>query len=159
MSQDSRLSGILHVLLHMAEAPGPHTSEALARAMNTHPAAIRRTMAGLRERGYVRAERGNGGGWTITCDCARTTLKDIYFALGQPAIIAMRNRRNAPDCVIEQAVNSSLADTFEAVEALMLQRFSEVTLADLSADFRTRQAQGKESTSLQERHQHMESTP
>ena len=32
MSRDSRLSGVLHVLLHMAESEGPVTSEDLARA-------------------------------------------------------------------------------------------------------------------------------
>jgi hypothetical protein len=28
MKRDSRLSGVLHLLLHMAEQPGPQTSEA-----------------------------------------------------------------------------------------------------------------------------------
>lgn len=62
MKCDSRLSGILHVLLHMAEEPRPLTSEALAAAMQTNPAVVRRTMAGLREAGFVRSGRGHGGG-------------------------------------------------------------------------------------------------
>ena len=32
MKRDSRLSGVLHVLLHMAEHEGPATSEVLAKA-------------------------------------------------------------------------------------------------------------------------------
>ena len=51
MRRDSRLSGILHVLLHMAEDGGPVTSEDLAKAMDTNPVVIRRIMAGLRESG------------------------------------------------------------------------------------------------------------
>jgi len=60
MRRDSRLSGILDVLLHMAEVPGPLTSEALASAMQTDPAAVRRTMAGLHEAGFVRSRSSPG---------------------------------------------------------------------------------------------------
>ena len=76
MRRDSRLSGVLHVLLHMAEHPHPITSEMLARAMGTNPVVIRRLMAGLRQRGFVRSEKGHGGGWTIACDLRTVTLLD-----------------------------------------------------------------------------------
>jgi DNA-binding IscR family transcriptional regulator len=152
MSHDNRLSGILHLLLHMAEEPGPHTSETLARAMGTNPVVIRRMMAGLRKGGLVRAARGKGGGWTIAGDSARLTLNDVYMALGEPAIIAMRNRTNAPECLIEQAVNAALSDAFEAAEALLLNRFKEVTLGDLSAEFRNRLSGRSHKISLQSMH-------
>ena len=61
MKRDSRLSVALHALLHMADARAPMTSEQLARG-GGNPAAIRRTMAGLREAGLVRSEKGRGGG-------------------------------------------------------------------------------------------------
>ena len=85
MKRDSRLSGVLHVLLHMAEQPGPATSEVLAAAMSTHPVVIRRIMAGLRDQGYVRSEKGHGGGWTLACDLSRVTLRDVYTALATKA--------------------------------------------------------------------------
>lgn len=138
MKRDSRLSGVLHVLLHMAEQPGPHTSEALAAAMATNPVVIRRIMAGLREQRFLRSQKGHGGGWTIACDFSRTTLRDIYHALGEPEILAMGNRTDAPGCLVEQAVNAALGQAFDAAEAMLLQRFGEVTLADLSADFHAR---------------------
>ncbi|MGE4307005.1 MAG: Rrf2 family transcriptional regulator, partial [Novosphingobium sp.] len=77
MKRDSRLSGVLHVLLHMAEQSDPQTSETLARAMDTNPVVIRRVMAGLREQGFVHSEKGHGGGWTIVCDLGTVTLRDI----------------------------------------------------------------------------------
>ncbi|HYI06347.1 MAG TPA: Rrf2 family transcriptional regulator, partial [Reyranella sp.] len=46
MRRDSRLSGVLHVLLHMAEHDGPVTSDMLAKAMGTNPVVVRRIMAG-----------------------------------------------------------------------------------------------------------------
>lgn len=147
MRRDSRLSGVLHVLLHMAEHTEPQTSEALARAMTTNPVVIRRTMAGLRERGFVRSEKGHGGGWSIACDLEQVTLRDIYDALGRPDILAMGNRTEAPGCLVEQAVNAALNAAFETAEAMLLRRLGEVTLAQLSADFHARlSARGGEVT-------------
>jgi DNA-binding IscR family transcriptional regulator len=71
MKRDSRLSGVLHVLLHMAEAGGPVTSETMAKAMQTNPVVIRRIMAGLRDAGFVHSEKGHRaakgiGLWVLT---------------------------------------------------------------------------------------------
>lgn len=138
MRRDSKLSGVLHILLHLAEQQGPVTSEVLARAMATNPVVIRRIMAGLRDQGYVRSEKGHGGGWTLACDLSAITLRDIYTALGSPSLLAMGNRTEAPGCPVEQAVNAALTQAFHDAEALLLTRFAGVTLATLSADFHNR---------------------
>lgn len=138
MKRDSKLSGVLHVLLHMAEVEGPVTSELMARVMSTNPVVIRRIMAGLRDSGFVRSEKGHGGGWTIACDLADVTLRDVYVALGAPELFAIGNRSDAPDCIVEQVVNAALDGAFRDAEALLLDRFGKVTLAQLSADFHAR---------------------
>lgn len=129
---------MLHVLLHMAQQPGPFTSETLAKAMDTNPVVIRRIMAGLREFGYVRSEKGHGGGWTLDCDLSKVTLRDVYAALGSPSLLAMGNRTEAPGCLVEQAVNAALDQAFRDAEALLLSRLGEVTLAMLGDDLRKR---------------------
>lgn len=138
MRRDGRLSGALHALLHMAQHDGPLTSEELAAAMDTNPVVVRRVMAGLREEGYVRSEKGHGGGWTLACDLSKITLRDVYVALGCPSLFAMGNRTESPGCLVEAAVNAALDETFEDAEALVLARLGEVTLARLSADVRSR---------------------
>ena len=138
MRRDSRLSGVLHVLLHMAQHEGPVTSEVLAKAMETNPVVIRRILGGLREHGYVRSEKGHGGGWTLSCDLSKVTLRDIYAALGSPSLLAMSNRTEAPGCLVEQAVNAALDQAFHDAEALLLSRLGEVTLAMLGEDLRQR---------------------
>ena len=138
MRRDSRLSGVLHVLLHMAEQKEPVTSEALAKAMDTNAVVIRRIMAGRRDHGHVRSEKGHGGGWTLARDLATISLRDVYEALGQPALLAIGNRTEAPGCLVEQAVNAALGRAFEDAEALLLSRLGDVTLAMLSADFQKR---------------------
>lgn len=114
------------------------TSEMLAKPMGTNPVVIRRVMAGLRDQGYVRSEKGHGGGWTLACDLSRVTLRDVYVALGSPSVLAMGNRTETPGCLVEQAVNAALGQAFEDAEALLLVRFGEVTLAMLSTDVHER---------------------
>ena len=138
MKMDSRLSDILHVLLHMAESDKPVTSEQLAKAMGTNPVVVRRMMAGVREQGFVRSEKGHGGGWTLACDLSKVTLRDIHDALGGPSLLALGHRTAAPQCLVEQAVNSALDQAFHDAEALLLTRLGDVTLAMLSADFHAR---------------------
>ncbi len=138
MRRDSKLSGVLHVLLHMAQRDAPATSEMLARAMQTNPVVIRQIMAGLRDRGYVRSEKGHGGGWTLACDLSTLTLRDVYEALGEPSLLAMGNRTEAPGCLVEQAVNAALGRAFDAAEAMLLSHFAAVSLGQLSDDFRKR---------------------
>jgi DNA-binding IscR family transcriptional regulator len=93
-------------------------------------------MAGLRERGLVRSEKGHGGGWEIACDLAQVTLKDIYDALGAPTLLAVGINLEHPACLVEQAVNRSLTSAFRDAEALLISRLADVTLAELAADFR-----------------------
>jgi len=152
MKRDSRLSGVLHVLLHMAEADRPTTSEQLAKAMQTNPVVIRRIMAGLRDQGLVRSAKGHKGGWTLGRDLSTITLRAIYEALGAPELFAIGNRTEAPGCLVEQAVNTSLNNAFQEAETLLLDRFGTVTLAELSADFHARMVASGQSIDLETIH-------
>ncbi|WP_280821093.1 Rrf2 family transcriptional regulator [Pseudaminobacter soli (ex Li et al. 2025)] len=136
MKRDSRLSAVLHALLHMAERGQPMTSEELAGCMMTNPVVVRRTMAGLREAGFVRSAKGHGGGWEIACDLSAVTLKDIYDALGAPQLMAMGIHLESPSCLVEQTVNRSLTTAFAEAEALLIDRLKTVSLAQLADDFR-----------------------
>lgn len=142
MKRDSKLSGVLHVLLHMAELNAPITSEALAAAMQTHPVVVRRLMAGLRQAGFVSSAKGHGGGWVLSCTLSAVTLGDIHNAVGAPALLAMGNRTESPGCIVEQAVNAALDGACDEAEALLLKRFNSITLADLSRDFHRRMTGG-----------------
>jgi DNA-binding IscR family transcriptional regulator len=88
----------------------------------------------------VTSDRGHSGGWRIHADLRTITLRQLHEALGEPAIFAVGNRNEAPECLVEQSVNAALEGTFAEAEALLLKRFSEITLADLAADFARRHA-------------------
>ncbi|MDN6858633.1 Rrf2 family transcriptional regulator [Pseudomonas sp. CAN2814] len=135
MRTDSRLSRMLHVLLHMARDDQPVTSERIAQMLGTNPAVVRRTMGGLREAGYVRSEKGHGGGWTLDCDLAQVTLLDVYRAVGSERLFAMGFDNDNPDCLVEKVVNAALQDAMEQATAILLERLGAVSLADLAERF------------------------
>ena len=135
MPTDNRLSRILHALLHIERHKGAVTSEALAKMLNTNPVFVRRMMSGLRQAGLVHSEKGHGGGWTLARGLDAISLRDVYEALGSPGLFAMGLSEDHPHCLVEQAVNASLAEAMQAADALLLDRFAAVSLSDLARDF------------------------
>src|SRR3546814_8828462 len=97
MRTDSRLSRMLHVLLHMARADQPMTSEQIARMLGTTAAVVRSTMAGLRKAGYVQSDKGDHGGWRLACGLDRVTRLDEHHAVGGPRIFGIGARHANPD--------------------------------------------------------------
>jgi Rrf2 family protein len=138
MRNDSRLSRMLHVLLHMARHEGPVTSEAIARMLGTNAVVVRRTMAGLRDAGYVRSEKGHGGGWAIAADMATISLLDVHRAVGGPRLFAIGNEHPDADCAVERVVNAAVQDVLHEAEALLIARLGAVSLAELARGFDAR---------------------
>ncbi|MGN6829017.1 Rrf2 family transcriptional regulator [Paucibacter sp. M5-1] len=153
MTRDSRLSAVLHVLLHLAEMDGPATSETLAKAMGSNPVVVRRLLGGLREAGFVASEKGHGGGWSLACRLTDISLRDVHEALGAPTLLAIGHRSEHPDCLVEKAVNAALGSAFTEAEALLLARLGGVSLAQLSADFHQR-LKSHRGTAHQHHHDH-----
>lgn len=139
--RDTRLSDVLHVLLHMAQVDKPLTSDVLAKSMGTNPAVFRRTMAGVRKAGYVISGKGHGGGWRLARPLTELTLLNIYYALNRPTLFAMGNRDENPKCKVQRNVNAALSDTIAQAEALFIDRFGQVTLDQLVPQRREHSAQ------------------
>ena len=126
---------MLHVLIHMGRHDGAMTSEMIAQMLDANPVVIRRTMAGLRDEGYVSSVKGHGGGWTLARPLEELTLLDIYRAVGEPSLFAVGPAYDMPGCLIEQAVNGALKDVFSEAEELLRKRLGGVTLADVANGF------------------------
>lgn len=138
MRYDSRLSRMLHVLLHMARHEGTMTSEAIGRMLGTNAVVVRRTMAGLRNAGYVRSDKGHGGGWVIAVDLEDISLLDVHRAVGGPRIFAIGNEHPNPQCAVEKVVNEAVEDALREAEAQLVARLGAVSLAQLARAFDAR---------------------
>ncbi|EPJ75888.1 hypothetical protein CFII64_28754 [Pseudomonas sp. CFII64] len=129
---------MLHVLIHIARHEQPATSDTIAQMLGTNPVVVRRTMALLKNEGYVRSEKGHRGGWTLAKPLAQITLLDIHQALGSSSLFAIGLSTDHPQCLVEQAVNAALTDAFDAAQALLITRLGSVTLEQLANDFEER---------------------
>lgn len=140
MRYDSRLPRVLHVLLHLDQMEAPATSELIGEMLNTNAAVVRRTMAGLREQGYVQSTKGHGGGWTLAKPLSEITLLGLYEALGSPVLFAVGQAEDAPGCLMEQAANAATGRALQGAAETFAAALAEITMADLADDFATRLA-------------------
>ncbi|EKE85425.1 Rrf2 family transcriptional regulator [Idiomarina xiamenensis] len=138
MRTDSRLSRMLHVLLHMARDQQPKTSQQIATMLSTNAAVVRRTMGGLRRAGYVQSEKGHGGGWRIACDLNQVSLYDIYQAVGTEKIFTIGFDHSHPDCLVERVVNDAIGEALSDAERRLIKRLQSVSLGDLAQQFSRR---------------------
>ncbi|MDR5835808.1 Rrf2 family transcriptional regulator [Caballeronia sp. LZ034LL] len=145
MRTDSRLSRVLHALIHLQQADGPLTSEALGEMLGTNAVVVRRLFGGLRDGGLVVSEKGHGGGWALAQPLEKITLLDVYRAVGEPPLFSDLVSEDHPECLVEQAVNAHLSATLQDAEAVMLARFEKLTLAALMRGVRLPVSRGKAS--------------
>ncbi|MCT7373753.1 Rrf2 family transcriptional regulator [Chelativorans salis] len=138
MPRDSRMSRMLHVLIHMDRHVKRATSEDISKMLGTNPVVVRRMMAGLRDKGYVTSEKGHGGGWELTCALEDITLLEVYKAIGEPPLFSIGPHADHPDCLVEQAVDARMEKTLGEAEALLVARFGTITVAELAEDFELR---------------------
>ncbi|WP_428240778.1 Rrf2 family transcriptional regulator [Gynuella sp.] len=135
MRTDSRLSRVLHVLLHMIKYEGALTSEQIGVMLDTNSVVVRRTLSGLRKAGVVKSEKGHGGGWRLTRDPKDITLLDIYQLIGSPQLFAIGFDHTSPTCAVEASVNKALGQSLTKIESILLNDFANISLQDLYLDF------------------------
>jgi Rrf2 family protein len=140
MKRSKRLSVALHVLVHLAERPAaPMTSGDLARCVRTNPVVIRRTLAGLRDVGFVESTAGHGGGWSLARDPAHISLGEVCSALGERLLFAVDLALQS-GCRVQGAVSRVLDGFLRDSETLLLERLGRISLADLTAQLHVRGA-------------------
>lgn len=132
MRQDSRLSRMLHVLLHMNGRQEPLSSDVIAGLLGINPGVVRRTMGDLRKAGLVGAAKGHGGGWTLALPLDQISLLAVYQALGEPTLFALGPTIDSPACRLERSANTSLQQGLAKASDAFTSYLDKVTLADLA---------------------------
>lgn len=132
MKRDTRLARLLHVLIHMHLRGGTTNSETIARMLHTQPSLVRRTMAALREAGYVESIAGPGGGWSLARELSDLTVRDVYAAIAHKNAFSIGRAEDNPACPVESAVNRFLDDALGAAEAALLNHLAQMRLSDIA---------------------------
>lgn len=131
MRTDSRLPRVLHALLHMAEMDRPATSEEIAAMLRTNATVVRRTLAGLRDRGLLTSTKGHGGGWVLSRPLTEISLLDLYSALGSPELFAIAPDEGQPTCLLAKAANTATNDALHAAQQVFRERLAALTVAEI----------------------------
>lgn len=132
MQRDTRLARLVHILIHMHLRGGATTSETIGLMLHTNPVFVRRTMAALRESGYVKSTGGPGGGWVLACGLNDLTVRDIYEAIGHAAPFVMGLADDNRACPVEAAVNRHISEALGSAENTLLQLLGEKRLAEIA---------------------------
>ena len=131
MRTDSRLSRVLHVLMHLGETEDPMTSELIGQMLNTNPSLVRRTMGLLRKAGIVSSTKGHGGGWYLDRPLTELSLADVYTALGEPKLFAIGTSDDTPTCLLERSANAATRGALNAAQASFLNTLASQSVDDL----------------------------
>ncbi|NIF90217.1 Rrf2 family transcriptional regulator [Burkholderia sp. Cy-637] len=132
MQRDTRLARLLHVLIHMHLRGGTTTSDTIALMLHTQPSLVRRTMAALREAGYVESIAGPKGGWVLRRELGEMTVRDIHEAIAPGSTFAIGPADDNPACPVEAVVNGMLGDALYTAEQALLRQFGRVRLSELA---------------------------
>ena len=129
---NSRFSAAVHALTLLASMPGERlSSEMIAGSIGTNPVVVRRQLSLLREAGLFTSKGARGGGWELTRDPKRITLRQVREALGAEASFRMHRNEPNPNCVVGLHVRDVLEDVYADADAALMQRLDKWTVASL----------------------------
>lgn len=137
MNTNQRFAISIHALTLLAASLEPLTSEAIASSVDTNPVVIRRTMAGLRERGLVESKPGAHGGWKLRREPRQIGLYEVYRSLDEMNVLAMHSHPNKY-CPIGGNIKGVLQNVFDEAQAGLEKALGNYTVADILSDVRAR---------------------
>lgn len=136
MPQDTRLARLLHVLIHMHLHGGSTTSATIATMLKTNAVVVRRTMAGLRDAGYVISTGGRGGGWTLASGFEQLTVADVHRAVAASQVFAFGPAADNTQCPVEAAANRFLISSIAIAEEALIRQLATKKLVDIAGEVR-----------------------
>ena len=132
MSTNSRFAVAVHVLSLMAwSGEEPLKSEQVAESVNTNPVVIRRMLLELAEAGLVVSQTGSLGGSRLANDPKKTTLLDIYRALGYGGVFSLHKQPPSRDCPVGVNIETVLSDVLLEVDSAVEQVLEKITINDV----------------------------
>lgn len=110
------------------------TTDAVAKALEDHPARVRQIVAGLVRGGLLQSLRGANGGVALARPAAQITLRDIFNATEERGMLGVGLRANDADGVTATPLTRGFQALFAELETMVLQRLENVTLDRIGED-------------------------
>jgi len=132
MNVSTRFTVALHVLTLLASSPKRAlTSEYIAGSVNTNPVVVRRLLGFLRRVGMVASQPGSGGGWELSANPEKLTLRDVRRAIEEGSPFSMHSQQPNPRCPVGKNIQQALSPIYEEAERTLEKELAHTTIASL----------------------------
>lgn len=135
---DTRFSSAIHMLILIAGAETPMTSEQIARSVGTNASHIRRLAGLLKAQGVIESRRGVGG-FRLLVPPEELNLLRVYRAIAETERVHVFDLHQNPSdrCIVGRHIRPVLTDVFREIEQQTERELQRLTLADCMQKMRT----------------------
>ena len=128
---DTRFSSAIHILIMIAGADQPLTSEAIANSVGTNPNYIRKVTGLLKKKGILDSRQGIHG-FSLLIPPEDLSLYTIYQAINESDEFHVFDLHQNPndECIVGRHIRPVLNETFREVEEKAERQLRQTTLAD-----------------------------
>ena len=135
---DTRFSSAIHMLILIAGAEKPMTSEQIARSVGTNASYIRKLALLLKKQGVIESRRGVGG-FRLLVPTEKLSLLRVYRAIAETEGVHVFDLHQNPSdrCVVGRHIRPVLTDVFRDIEQQAERELQRLTLADCMQKMRT----------------------
>lgn len=109
------------------------TSEYLAKSIRTNPTVVRRLLAKLVDAGLIESFKGKAGGVRMVKSPKEVSLRDIYKAVSNKALINCRDNEPEKMCAVSCSIKKIFSEVAEGIENSSMNYLAKIKLADLTA--------------------------
>lgn len=136
---DTRFSSAIHMLILIAGAEKPMTSEQIARSVGTNASYIRKLALLLKKQGVIESRRGVGG-FRLLVPTEKLSLLRVYRAIAETEGVHVFDLHQNPSdrCVVGRHIRPVLTDVFRDIEQQAERELQRLTLADCMQKMRTK---------------------
>ena len=132
MSKSTRLSSAAYILSFVASrAPEQVTSDTISNAVQDHPTRVRQLISTLVKAGLVKSTRGASGGVALAKPASEISLREVYEAVEENAMISMPQKGMYRGWGADCLVHSKLSALYSDAEARLRAELAQVSIADL----------------------------
>lgn len=136
---DTRFSSAIHILIMIAGAEQPLTSELIANSVGTNPSYIRKVTGFLKKKGILDSRQGIHG-FSLLIPPEELSLYLVYQAINESDEVHLFDLHQNPndECIVGRHIRPVLTETFREVEEKAEQQLKQTTLADCMEKMRIR---------------------
>ena len=128
---DTRFSSAIHILIMIAGADQPLTSEAIANSVGTNPSYIRKVTGLMKKKGILDSRQGIHG-FSLLIPPEELSLYTVYQAINETNEVHVFDLHQNPndECIVGRHIRPVLNGTFREVEEKAERQLRQTTLAD-----------------------------